>query len=435
MPDDAAFGVTPEGFVLKGIDTVLAEHQRRAREMFGDDVDLGSGSALRKVIDAVAFQAHDVWKGLEDQYYATFMTTADGPSLDLLGEDVGTTRQAMLATGTAELTLVGGAQGRAYALPEGTLLESAAGVPVRTLAPVTLTGPGEMRPVPAQAMVRGTSGDLAAGQLTRVSPEFAAAALDLGPATVAAANPDPFAGGTALESDPEYRSRMRNQPRTLWTLDGLLKTVLDLDGVRDASVFDTAGGVDVSQSVFNLFSFGQRTFAAERPFASPYYFDVVVATVPGWPWRTLGGVTGRFEAVTQALSAVRPVSIFPNVVQANQVEIGVRATLVVEPGQDAQAILAEIADSIRRHVSGLTLGRDVLYSDVLVLARRATGVLDVQNLHLRRCPAVFGEITFAGALFRQPVEVAVGENVELGPDEIPYFSIDSQLIDLEVLEP
>jgi hypothetical protein len=59
-------------------------------------------------------------------------------------------------------------------------------------------------------------------------------------------------------------------------------------------------------------------------------------------------------------------------------------------------------------------------------------VVDVQNLHLRRCPPVFAGVNFAGALFGEMVELAVGENVALGPHEIAYFTIDSQLIDIQV---
>ena len=67
--------------------------------MFGDDVDLTSGSALRKVLDAVAWDAHELWRGLEAQYYANFVTTAQGPSLDLLGTDLGLARRNLTARG------------------------------------------------------------------------------------------------------------------------------------------------------------------------------------------------------------------------------------------------------------------------------------------------------------------------------------------------
>jgi hypothetical protein len=63
------------------------------------------------------------------------------------------------------------------------------------------------------------------------------------------------------------------------------------------------------------------------------------------------------------------------------------------------------------------------------------GVLDVQGLHLRRYPSRFGGINFGGGLFRDaPEEVAVGENLALAPDEIAVFGVDSELIDIEVVE-
>ena len=138
--------------------------------------------------------------------------------------------------------------------------------------------------------------------------------------------------------------------------------------------------------------------------------------------------------MVQAIKEVRPVSIFPNVIAANQVEIGIRATLLVEAGHDRNAIEAHILAGVHQYVSNLRLGRDVLHSDVLVLARTAPGVVDVQNLHLRRCPPVFSEISFGDAVFQQTVEAAVGENISLAPDEVAYFRIDSKLIDIKVVD-
>jgi Baseplate J-like protein len=427
VADAERYGVTSAGFELKGIDAILSEHQARAREMFGEDVDLTSGSPLRKILDAASVQAHELWKALEEQYYANFITTAEGSSLDLLGADIGVRRQNLRAQGTAELTLSGGAPDRRYTVPEGTILVTGAPpVRVRTREPLVLTGPTETRSVPAEALERGTVGNLAAGRLVGVAPGYPSAFLNLGSATLSAANPQAFSGGEVLESDPDYRTRLRGFPRTLWTLDRVRRTVLDVEGVRDCRVFDPFGGVDVGQSYFNMFLFGQRAFSLERRLASPYYFDVVVATEPGWPWLDdqVQGVMGVLTRVTEAIREVRPVSIFANVVPANLVEIGVRATLVIEPGHDRHAILADIVARIRRHVAALRLGRDVLYSDVLVIARNTSGVTDVQNLHLRRCPTLFAGANFGGASFRTTVEAAV----------IPFFEIDSKLIDMEVVE-
>ena len=66
----------------------------------------------------------------------------------------------------------------------------------------------------------------------------------------------------------------------------------------------------------------------------------------------------------------------------------------------------------------------------MLIARQVPGVTDVQNLHLRRNPPVFAEIKFSGALYGQSVELDIGENAVLAPDEIAQFSVDSGLIDI-----
>ena len=432
MADQDEFGVTADGFVLKGIDRIIADQQSRAQAMFGADVDLTSGSALRKVLDAVAWDAHELWRGLETQYYANFVTTATGPSLDLLGTDLGIARRNRQAAGQVVLTLTDGEPSRAYALPQGTVIETVTSpaLSFRTSAPVTLSQGQPAATVTVQATGRGPAGNLPANQQLRISPGWAALYLNLGTATVTPANPQAFAGGELAEADAGYRVRLLGVPRTVWTADSLLAQVLDTDGVRDAAIFDPLGGVDVSQSYFNTFLFGQRAFSLQRQLGSPYYFDIVVATEPGWPWTTSGGtVPGVFDTLLETVRQWRPVSIFPNITQADEVDIGIRATLVIQSGHDQDAIQGQILAALHDAVDKLPLGRGVLYSDAMLLARTVPGVLDVQNLHLRRNPPLFGGINFSGAVFGQSVELGIGENVGLAPDEVAQFSVDSDLID------
>lgn len=435
MADQSQFGVTADGFVVKGIDRIIADQQSRAQAMFGADVDLTSGSALRKVLDAVAWEAQDLWRGLEAQYYSNFVTTATGPSLDLLGTDLGITRRNLSAQGQVVLTLTNGALERSYVLPEGTVIQTAAApaVSFRTSGPVTL-GPDQLSAtVGVQAVDRGPAGNLQAGQQLRIDPGWAALHLNLGTATVTPTNPQGFSDGELLEADAEYRARLLGVPRTIWTADALLAQVLGAEGVRDAAIFDPLGGVDVSQSYFNMFLFGQRAFSLQRQLGSPYYFDIVVAVEPGWPWTTDGGtVPGVYDTLIDTVRQWRPASVFPNITQANEVDIGIRATLVIQSGHDQDAIKGQIVNSLHAAVDNLPLGRTVLYSDVMLIVRTTPGVVDVQNLHLRRNPPAFAKINFSSGVFGQSVELDIGENAVLAPDEVAQLSIDSNLIDFGV---
>ncbi len=427
------FGVTADGFELKGIDRIVADQQSRAQAMFGADADLTSGSALRKVLDAVAWDAHELWRGLEAQYYSNFVTTATGPSLDLLGTDLGMARQNLQAQGQVTLTLTNGAPGRSYALPEGTAIETAASpvLSFRTTGPVTLSSDQPVATVAVQAVAPGPGGNLAAAQQLQLDAGWATLHLNLGTATVAPTNPQAFSGGELVEADADYRSRLLGVPRTIWTIDALLAQVLAVDGVRAAAIFDPLGGVDVSQSYYNMFFYGQRAFSLQRQIGSPYYFDIVVAPEPGWPWTTDGGnIPGVYDTLIGTVSQWRPVSIFANIVQANEVNIGLRATMIIQPGQDQDAIKGQLINALNASIGQMRLGQSVLYSDVMLIARQVPGVTDVQNLHLRRNPPVFAEIKFSGALYGQSVELDIGENAVLAPDEIAQFSVDSGLIDI-----
>lgn len=436
MTDQPPFGVTPDGFVLKGLDRIIADQQARARTMFGDDVDLGSGSALRKVLDGMAWSAHELWRALERQYYANFVTTAQGASLDLLGTDLGIARRPLKAGGHVTLTLADGAPGRRYVLPEGTVIRTVASpvISFRTTAPAVLSTAGPVADAEVRAAVGGPGANLPAATALRLDPDWATLHLDLGPATVTPANALPFTGGELLEADADYRARLLGVPRTIWTPDAVLAAVLGVDGVRDAAVFDPLGGVDVSRSYFNMFLFNQRAFSMQHPVGSPYYFDIVVATEPGWPWTTgAGSVPGVYDAVLETVSRLRPASVFPNVIQADEVQVGLRATLVVEGGHDQDAIRGSLLDALHTSVNTLRMGRGVLFSDVMLLARTTPGVVDVQRLHLRRCPPAFAGISFGGARFGQSVELPMGENLVLAPDEVAFFTLDSELSTIEVI--
>jgi phage-related baseplate assembly protein len=417
------FGVTPQGFVLKPFDAILSESLDRARSIF-PGADLTSTSALRKILETAAAEDGELWKRLEDLYYANFMSTAVGDALDLLGADTGLERASLISKGTVAVTLRDAEPDRDYVLPEGAILVTADAVAFGTVAPVTLDEHTTTATVDVVAFEPGTGGDVDAGEIIGVDPSYAANFLaDLGPASFAVTNPNPTTGGTGTEPDASYRNRLLGFARNLWTVDAVAQAALGVPGVIDVVLSDPLGGVDVSQSYFDLFNFDQRAFSSERRVGEPYFFTVVVAHDFRSPWHTDGGpVPGIFERVSAAVDAVRPIGIHPNIVEADHIEVGVRATLVVAPGSDGVALLSSVRQRLAGDIGGLRLGGDVLYSQVVRAFVEQPGVLDVQGLHLRRSPAAFGRITFGDVPFQQVIaEAAVGENLAMGPTELATF--------------
>ena len=435
------FGVTADGFVLKGFDAVLEDAKQRAKQMWatlGLTPDLTSPSPLLKLIEAAAHEDAELWKRLEDFYYSAYVSTATGDSLDLLGTDVGLARHEEFATGSVVLTLTGGLPGRTYAVPEGTVLVAPGLSPsFTTAAAVELTAAAPAQPVAVQALARGRDGNVPAGAITAIDPAYRAVYLDdFGPADVTVTQAADLQHGDEQEDDDGYRGRQLGIARALWTAEAVRQAVLDVDGVVDVLLADALGGVDVSQSIFDEFSFAERLFSAERRIGEPYTFDIVVAHEFRWPWRTTGVVPGVFERVQDVVDQIRPPGVHPNIIEADHIDVGVRARVVVERGSDEAALARAIRTRLASALGDLRLGGDVLYSQVMRAMVEVDGVVDVGRLHLRRHPAAFGRITFGGVVFQTTVvDAAVGQNLVMGPTELPVFRADAALHDLELVTP
>jgi uncharacterized phage protein gp47/JayE len=429
------YGVTPTGFVVKPFADILNAKLDLARSVFGPDVDLRSTSALRKILDIASAEDQEHWKALEGGYYANFVSTATGDALNVLGDDLGRQRENQQATGQVTFTLANEASGRNYILPIGTLVETAAPVNrFRTTDTAILSSGQKTATVAATAVLPGTGGNIATGVIIQIDPIYASHYLSLGTATIAATNPAPFTGGNLLADDETYRAQLLRLPRTLFTIQALSATVLNVDGVRDCNVSDPLGGVDVSLSIFSSFVFDRRRFGQARFLGTPYFFDVLVAPQPGYAWETIGAVIGLRDQVAAAVDTVRPIGIFPNIRLADLVVVGVRANITTRPGIDAVAVGAALKSAFEQRVAGLGLGGAVLASEVLRDLLNVSGVVDVQNLHLRRNPPTFGSIVFGDREQFQgaAIEADLGANLSLTSNEIATFQYDSQLIDLRV---
>lgn len=429
------FGVTTSGFVIKPVDVILSESFDRARAVF-DNVDLSSTSALRKILETTAAEDGEVWKRLEDLYYANFMSTAVGDALDLLGQDVGLARAQLPSTGTVRITVADPVAGQQYVVPEGAILVT--GDPVRafgTTAPVVLDSSNRTTDVDVVAFARGPASDVPAGAITGIDPAYHAEFLADTGAGFTVTNRAATSGGSTEESDESYRGRLLGLARNLWTVDAVAQAALAVDGVVDVVLSDPLGGVDVSQSYFDLFNFDQRAFSSERRVGEPYFFSVVVAHDFVHPWLSIGSVRGIRDQVTTAVDAVRPIGIHANVVEADHIEIGLRATVVVASGSDGTGLLASIRQRLATDIGSLRLGGDVLYSQVVRAFVEQPGVLDVQGLHLRRLPPAFGRITFGDDVLMQAVlaEAAVGENLAMGPTELATFVAGDDTFDVTVV--
>lgn len=446
--DTSTYGVTPQGFIVKPFQAILSDAFARAQLSFGPDIDLRSSSTIRKILELTGMDAALLWMALDDVYHSGFTSTAVGNALDLLGADLGLARANQQASGLATFALAPSAPaGAMLILPIGTLIDTGPGnsISFQLTATVTLTN-DPTRPAAATASVTvtavlpGAAGNIGAGQLARINPTFASRYLSFTPSFVLVKNTAPFTGGDQSIDDDSYRQALQAQPRTQWTEDAIRAVVLGLDGVRNALVSDPYGGLDTPAPPYGAVCFGDSLFQLPRDVCSPYFFSIIVAANPGVLWESAGSapdtITGLQDEILAALEPIRPISTFPTLVQADSVEVAVRAQLVLDQDADSGTVIAAALVALDDYIGTLRLGGAVLYSQVLRTLAELPGVTDVENLRLRRAPPRYGEITFGPpATFGDPndtvaIEASCGGNLTLTQTEVAVFDSTSTLNEL-----
>ncbi len=441
-----AYGLTEAGFTAKPYARLIAEKLALARALFGDDLDLTSGSAIRKLLEVSALEDARTWAALASVYDDSFVSTASGQALSRLGEELGLPRPQEQASGTVRLVLSGDlpAGAASATLPRGVRLLSPGGHHAALDETVTLSPTSPDRDAAVVAFHPGPGHNLdpssadAAGDAAQALDRFhpldpAVAALfgtDEVPVTVE--HTEPLVGGEAFWPDERYRALLLRAPRSLWTVEAVEIAVSLVPGVRRVQVRDAFGGLDIRQSIFGNFNFIERLFATERDLASPYYFSVLIAPTPAAIW---AGPDGLRASVESAVEDVRPVSIFPRIERAREVGVGVSAKLVVRgvplpagsratvnASEAARALKDRLMDRLRRSVETLGFGEPVRASEAVWALMSEPGVTDVLDVRLLRYPPSFDAARLgAGAA---PEAFPCGENVPLQADEVPVYVDD-----------
>lgn len=436
------YGITSEGFVPKTVGRLLDEKLAAAKLLFGDDLDLTSGSAMRKLCEMMALEEARVWEHLGTAYADSFVATATGEALSMLGAELGVNRPHHRATGTVTVKLAGDLPPSHpnVTLPRGTRLLTSGGHDYFLVDTITLSAATKKSDVVVKAFVPGPELNLDPAIETQVLDRFneydhrsdvvrmvaAAAGSDI----VIIEHSSPTTDGETFWSDESYRDLLLAYPRNLWTPDAIRITVALTPGVRQVVVKDLYGGLDINQSIFANFNFIERLFSEERSLGDPYYFTVLVAPGDGAIWDGPGQLR---ERVREAIDQVRPIGILPKIEPAVLIGVGFSCVLAVEgvpiPGgtptainssAEAIALKERILDRARRYVSNLGIGEPVRYSEIVWAIMEEPGVVDAKHVRLRRYPPqlTFQDLLDPTAPAGSPQTFAPEQDVAISPTEI-----------------
>jgi len=93
---EQVYGLTKDGFKRKPYTVILEEKQERAKDLFGEDIDLSERSPLGLYIQTDAWEESILWEQMEHVYYAAFIDDAEGKQLDALVKFIGLFRRPAL---------------------------------------------------------------------------------------------------------------------------------------------------------------------------------------------------------------------------------------------------------------------------------------------------------------------------------------------------
>jgi hypothetical protein len=448
------YGVTPQGFIPKPFARLLAEKLALARALFGDNLDLTSGSVIRKLLEIAALEDARTWSALAAMYDNSFVPSATGEALSRLGQELGVARPYLEARGRITLTLSGDlpAGSAQLLIPRGARLSTPGGHHVATDERLVLSPASKERTVAVVAFYPGPAHNLdpahAAADGTfpqkidrwnRLDPavaELDAVEQAAGATLVTIAHTERLTGGELQWPDQRYRELLLRAPRSLWTVDAVRLAVSLVPGVRQVQIYDGLGGLDINQSIFGNFNFIERVFASERDLGNPYYFTVLVAPTPHAIWEGNDGLRASVESVLEDL---RPIGIFPRVQEAAQIGVGLEAGLVVQglplpsgpkaavnASQAAAELKARILARLQRYIDGLPVGEPVRAAEAIWAVMNEPGIADLREPRLLRYPPGFDSIDLAGGAGLTDVQkFAVGENVVLQANQIAVFVDDA----------
>jgi len=445
----AGFGITREGFIPKPFPRLLAEKLALARTLLGEELDLTSGSLIRKILEITALEEMRTWATLGTWFDNTFAISATGVALDALGAELGLERPHLEARGTITLTLLPPLPdgNNELVIPRGARLLTAGGHHIATDERISLSPTTPKRDVPVVAFYPGPEHNLDPGadpnqQINAFNwadkslIELVAAEKTLDRQLVQISHTSPLTGGELRWPDTRYRELLLSAPRSIWTVDAVQTAISLVPGVRQVQVRDAWGGLDLNQSIFGNFNFIERLFGSERDLGSPYYFTVLVAPTASAIWE---GTDGLRASIESAIEDLRPIGIFPNLVRAEEVGIGVSANLVVRglplpsgtsavvnESQPAVELKKRLQARLRRYVDSLPFGEPVRSSEATWAFMNEPGVADVRNLQLLRYPPAFDTIDLTQPQATPPPQkYGVGENIDLGANQIPVFVDDA----------
>ena len=218
------FGLTAQGFRRKTYPDILADMQTRAKNFFGEDINLSDRSPLGLFIQSIAWEYSRLWEEAEKAYYAGCVDDAEGVQLDGATKYAAVTRKGpQQATGYIMVT---GSEGSE--VTPAFIAGTKNGICFSPDATYTLG----TEPTRVNIVCRGVgkAGNVQAETITEIVTPLAGLS--------SITNPEPTTNGQDAESDTDFRERYYRSLSSggSSTRTAVESALLDMPTVKDTVV-------------------------------------------------------------------------------------------------------------------------------------------------------------------------------------------------------
>jgi uncharacterized phage protein gp47/JayE len=385
-------GLDSNGFKRKTYDDLFAEMSDKARELFGENINLSARSFMGLLIRLFAWALDLMWQLAEKVYNSAYVGKAEGVQLENIGANKGIPREP--ASESTVILVFTGQPG--FTIPEQTQFTTPNNIYFYLVEDVTLdnNGNGQGKAVSVE---KGIHTNVGANTITVQAEPLEE--------ITSVTNPEPAAGGRDEETYEEYRSRLKSSTSAggKATAPAIKSALSETNGVVSVNVVinnknepDEYGNPPKSVHVYVLG--GVREQIAEA------IFDAVAGGI-----ETVGQEVVMVEDISGEQHEVR----FDFADEVNiriQLSIQTNSSFPVDGEEKIKNNLIHFiggTDSDGINWIGLSMGQDVIYSQLFKPI-----YLDIDGIE---------DVTMS--IGRDGGELS-NQNVEIAPHEVAKTSMD-----------
>lgn len=347
------------GFRRKNYAELQEEINERAKELFGEDVNLSERSPLGIFIRLISWFLSKMYELAEKVYNSGFITKAEGVQLDRLTAFFNTSRNPEQFA-TVELTFIGTPNA---VIPEGRRFETESGIDFAMTENVTLDS-GGLGAGTAVCLTAGVVGNVPDSTITIQSEPSA----DLSDVT----NIMGATGGREVETDAELLKRLQGSGANTGsgTPDAIVSEILAVQGVRAANIVinsesTTVNGIPPHSNAVYVLG------GDPQDIANTLFKHYVGLQFYGSAFYYVNDISGNSHKI--GFTPATSVAVYIDV------EVDTDSTFRADgPTQIKDAIVKIIGGTASDGTIyvGLNMGQDVIYSKILAAVIGIQGVND-----------------------------------------------------------